>query len=113
MVFTTHVFLFYFLPLVLAAYYLLPFRARTALIAVSSYVFYGWANPVWALIMVFGCSVDHVCGPALVKIAGGPDGAGGVRAVLGPQVPRTRAMRVVLTVSIVTNLGLLAAFKYT
>jgi alginate O-acetyltransferase complex protein AlgI len=113
MVFTTHVFLFYFLPLVLLAYYLAPFRARTALIAVSSYVFYGWANPVWALIMFFGCSVDYLCGLALVRMAGLPNDAQGLPPVLGPQVPRTRAMRVVLTVSIVTNLGLLAAFKYT
>src|SRR5947207_10168586 len=113
MVFTTHVFLFYFLPLVLAAYYVLPFRARTALIAVSSYVFYGWANPIWAVIMFFGCSVDYLCGLALVRMARVPDGPDGLPPVLGPQVPRTRAMRVVLTVSIVTNLGLLAVFKYT
>src|SRR3954447_25276021 len=113
MVFTTHVFLFYFLPLVLLAYYVLPFRARTALIAVSSYVFYGWANPIWAVIMFFGCSVDYLCGLALVRMARIPDGPDGLPPILGPQVPRTRAMRVVLTVSIVTNLGLLAAFKYT
>ena len=113
MVFTTHVFLFYFLPLVLLAYYALPFRARTALIAVSSYVFYGWANPIWAVIMFFGCSVDYLCGLALVRMARVPDGPDGLPPVLGPQVPRTRGMRAVLTVSIVTNLGLLAAFKYT
>jgi hypothetical protein len=41
MVFSSHIFLFHFLPLVLALYYVLPFRARTALIAISSYVFYG------------------------------------------------------------------------
>ena len=54
MVFSSQIFLFYFLPLVLALYYVLPFRARTALIAISSYVFYGWANPIWAVIMFFG-----------------------------------------------------------
>ena len=113
MVFTTHVFLFYFLPLVLLAYYAVPFRARTALIAVSSYVFYGWANPIWAVIMFFGCSVDYLCGLALLRLSGLPTGADGLPPVLGPAVRRTRAMRVALTVSIVTNLGLLAAFKYT
>ena len=54
-------------------YYLLPFRARTALIAVSSYVFYGWANPIWAVIMFFGSSVDYVCGIALLKLSRLPD----------------------------------------
>jgi alginate O-acetyltransferase complex protein AlgI len=117
MIFSTHLFLFYFLPLVLGLYYLAPFRARTALIAVASYVFYGWANPIWAVIMFFGCSVDYVCGLMLVRLARKeralPDDPGGLPPVLGPDVPRTRAMRVVLAASIVTNLGLLAAFKYT
>src|SRR3954463_16163055 len=112
MVFSTHVFLFYFLPLVLLLYYAAPFRARTLLLAVSSYVFYGWANPIWAVIMFFGCSVDYLCGLALVRLAGVPDDPGGLPPVLGPTVPRTRAMRVVLAASIGTNLGLLAAFKY-
>ena len=58
MVFTSHVFLFYFLPLVLGLYYVTPFRFRTTLIALASYVFYGWANPLWAVIMFFGSSVD-------------------------------------------------------
>src|SRR4051794_9196819 len=113
MVFTSHVFLFSFLPLVLLLYYAAPFRARTLLLAVSSYVFYGWANPIWAVIMFFGCSVDYLCGLALVRLARVPDEPGGLPPVLGPEVPRTRAMRLVLAASIVTNLGLLAAFKYT
>src|SRR3954462_12889521 len=113
MVFTSHVFLFYFLPLVLGVYYLLPFRARTALIAVSSYVFYGWANPVWAAIMFFGSSVDYICGIGLLKLSGLPDEPGGLPPVIGREVPRTRAMKIVLAVSIITNMGLLAAFKYT
>ena len=54
MVFSSHVFLFYFLPLVLALYYALPYRCRTAFLAVMSYVFYAWANPLWAVIMFFG-----------------------------------------------------------
>ncbi len=113
MVFTTHLFLFYFLPLVLALYYALPFRWRTAFLAISSYVFYGWANPIWAVIMFFGCSVDYVCGLVLLKLSGLPREPGGLPPVIGPQVPRTRGMRVALAASIVTNLGLLAAFKYT
>src|SRR3954466_5377335 len=111
--FTSPVFFFYFLPLVLGVYYLLPFRARTALIAVSSYVFYGWANPVWAAIMFFGSSVDYVCGIGLLKLSGLPDEPGGLPPVIGREVPRTRAMKALLVISIVTNLGLLAVFKYT
>jgi alginate O-acetyltransferase complex protein AlgI len=112
MVFSSQIFLFYFLPLVLAVYYALPFRARTAWIAVSSYVFYGWANPIWAVIMFFGSSVDYVCGLLLLRLSRLPD-EGGLPPVIGPEVPRTRQMKLVLATSIVTNLGLLAVFKYT
>src|SRR5205809_3716735 len=112
MVFSSQIFLFYFLPAVLLLYYATPFRARTALIALASYVFYGWANPIWAVIMFFGSSVDYVCGLLLLRLSGLPDD-GALPPLIGTQVPRTRAMRVVLAVSIVTNLGLLAALKYT
>jgi alginate O-acetyltransferase complex protein AlgI len=112
MVFSSQIFLFYFLPAVLLLYYAAPFRARTALIAIASYVFYGWANPIWAVIMFFGSGVDYLCGLALVRLSGLPD-RDGLPPVIGPEVPRTRAMKVVLAVSIVTNLGLLAVFKYT
>src|SRR5262245_38980872 len=112
MVFSSHIFVFYFLPLVLCVYYLLPYRARTALIALASYVFYGWANPKWAVIMFFGSSVDYLCGLWLLKLSRLPDEAG-LPALIHKGLPRTRAMKLVLTLSIVTNLGLLAAFKYT
>jgi hypothetical protein len=36
MVFTTHLFIFYYLSLFLFLYYTLPFRARTGLIALCS-----------------------------------------------------------------------------
>jgi alginate O-acetyltransferase complex protein AlgI len=113
MVFSTHLFLFYFLPLVLLVYYVLPFRLRTAFIAISSYLFYGWANPIWAVIMFFGCSVDYVCGLVLLRLSRLPNDPDGLPPVLGPEVKRTRAMKVALGASIATNLGMLALFKYT
>ena len=68
MVFTTHLFLFYYLSFFLITYYLLPFRSRTALIALASYLFYGWANPLWAVLMFFSSGVDYVCGLALLRL---------------------------------------------
>src|SRR5258706_6510881 len=112
MIFSSHIFLFYFLPIVLCLYYILPFKARTALIAISSYVFYGWANPIWAVIMFFGSSVDYVCGLMLLRLSGLPD-QDGLPPVISRELPRTRKMKAVLAVSIVTNLGLLSVFKYT
>ena len=74
-------------------------------------MFYGWANPIWAVIMFFGCSVDYVCGLVLLKLSRLPNDARRAAAGAGPEVQRTRAMRVALAISIVTNLGLLAAVQ--
>ena len=51
MVFSSHVFIFYFLPLALGVYYLLPHRGRNLSLTLLSYVFYGWANPLFVVLM--------------------------------------------------------------
>src|SRR5256885_17241662 len=112
MFFPSHIFLFYFLPLVLGLYYLVPFRARTALIAVSSYVFYGWANPLWAVLMFAGSNIDYLCGIGLLKLSGLRD-QDGLPPVIGPDVPRTRPMKALLAVSIITHPGLVAVLTFT
>ena len=53
MVFTTHIFVFYFLPLFLLIYYKLPNQRRNLWITLASYVFYGWWEPWFVLLMLF------------------------------------------------------------
>ena len=111
MVFSSHLFLFYFLPLMLLLYYLLPFRARTALIAAGSYLFYGWANPPWARADVsqFG-GVDYVCG--LVCALANLPLDGELPPIIPKEIPRTKGQKAALIISITSNMGLLAFFKY-
>ncbi len=45
MVFSSNIFLFAFLPLFLACYYLTPWRAKSALILSFSWAFYAWWRP--------------------------------------------------------------------
>ncbi|MEM7352883.1 MAG: MBOAT family protein [Acidobacteriota bacterium] len=108
MVFSSHLFCFYFLPLALGVYYALPRRLRHLGLVVLSYLFYGWANPVFVVLMLFSTTVDYFCGLA---IAG--QGVFNRRPipVLEPG-ERSRAQRRALTVSIVSNLSLLGFFKY-
>ena len=95
MVFTSHLFVFYFLPAVLAAYFLLPQRRRNAFLTLASYVFYGWWDPWFVLLMLASTLVDYRCG----------------RAVAAPGAsPSYR--RLALLTSVVVNLGLLGFFKY-
>ena len=98
MVFSSHIFLFYFLPLVLLVNYTLPFRFLSPALMLLSYAFYGWANPVWVLLMLFSSYVDYFCGLALVKYSGlewhGPD-----LPWLPKGQPRNRAQKLALAVS--------------
>ncbi len=111
MVFSSHLFLFYFLPVVLLLNYALPFRWLSFMLVASNLVFYGWASPVWVGLLLFSASVDYVCGRLLVRLSGLPD-VDGEPPLLPPGTPRTPGQKAVLAVSMVSNLGLLAFFKY-
>lgn len=107
MVFSSHIFLFYFLPLVLALYYVVPARGRNVLLTGLSYLFYGWSNPLFVFLMFGSTVVDYVCG---LVIAGQPRGR--PIEALARSHPRTRRQRAAVTISIVSNLSLLGFFKY-
>ena len=110
MVFSSHVFLYYFLPLALLAYYASPLRWRQMVIALLSYVFYGWANPWFIFLMLFSTTVDYVCGLLIsgqrtLRMFAGDEPA-------GPGMAPARQRKFALVTSIAVNLSLLGFFKY-
>lgn len=86
---------FLFLPAVLLLYHLLGRRSHkyTVLLA-ASWLFYAWAAPGYLTVLLALTVIDYSAG---LKIEATPDGP---------------ARRRWLTLSVVSNLGLLAAFKY-
>ena len=115
MVFSSQLFLFYFLPIVLGLYYAARLGPRWlshgTLIALS-YLFYGWANPLFMLLMLASTSIDFACGLVIARAAarGRPPSAEPPLAPVGG--PRSRAQKVAVVVSISSNLLLLGFFKY-
>ena len=95
MVFTSHIFIFYYLPLCLLIYYALPSRWRNLFITVASYVFYGWWKPWFVLLMMASTVIDYSAG-RVMSVAG----------VSG------RRRKLALLTSMASNLSLLAVFKY-
>jgi len=59
-VFSSYLFLFYFLPAFLLAYYAAPRRAKHLVLTLASYLFYGWANPLFVLILLASTVVDYI-----------------------------------------------------
>ena len=104
MVFSSHLFLFYFLPLALGLSLLAPRRVWLGVLAVFSYAFYGWANPAFMLLMMFSTVVDYLCGLWLAREAD--------RRRLHHITHRTVQEKAAVWVSVATNLSLLGFFKY-
>lgn len=106
MVFSSHIFLFYFLPIALAAYFISGQKWRNAILTLTSYIFYGWGEPSFVLLLLLSTCIDWGCGLVLMnypQVSGEPLQRGGFR---------TRRQKIALCTSITSNLGLLGFFKY-
>ncbi|MCC7169086.1 MAG: MBOAT family protein [Planctomycetes bacterium] len=109
MIFASQIFLFWFLPLVLLAYYIVPVRARSLLLTIASFVFYGWWRIDFTVLMLFSTVLDFFIGGSIGRAGQRlatvpPDSAEAARLI--------RKRKLVLTLSICANLGLLGYFKY-
>ncbi|MFN7971492.1 MAG: MBOAT family protein [Acidobacteriota bacterium] len=95
MVFSSHLFVFYYLPLVLGTYYLTPGRLKNRHLTLASYVFYGWWNPWFVSLMLLSTVINYWGGLWIVRSA-----------------RRPRARRLGLALSVASNLSLLGFFRY-
>jgi len=95
MLFSSIPFLFYFLPCVLALYFIVPARWRNAVLLLASLFFYAWGEPRFIVFMLVSIVQGYVFGRLVEKY----------------QSDRSRA-RLCLTLSVVLSLGLLGYCKY-
>ncbi|RZK86595.1 MAG: MBOAT family protein, partial [Hymenobacter sp.] len=94
--FNSYVFLFVFLPILLLDYYgvLRTIKARNAWLTLMSYIFYGWWNPVFCLLMIASTASDYLIGKHLYRA-------------------QTEGRRkLLITLTIIVNLSVLGFFKY-
>lgn len=96
MIFASLLFLFIFLPLNLILYFLLPQnKAKNAVLIIFSLVFYAWGEPVWVLLLVLTAFLDYR------------------HALVIEKYRSTARAKLALILSIVTDVGIFAVFKYT
>ena len=93
MIFSSVIFLFYFLPIVLAAYFLLGKRCRNAVLLIASIIFYAWGEPKLVLILGLSVVVNYLFGMALLSEA-------------------TAVRKAVVTGAVIFNIGILFLYKY-
>lgn len=106
MVFSSTIFLFLFLPIVLLLY-ILAVRCRVSwlpnlVLLAASLLFYAWGEPVYIGIMIFSTVFDYINGRLI-----------GWFREKGDSIRNDRRCKWVLLLSVCGNLGILFFFKYT
>ncbi len=95
MVFSSIPFIFFFFPIFLIIYYIVPFKLKNIILLIFSLIFYAWGEPVYILLMIFSSLLDYTCGILLGKYK------------------KKKIRNLILIESIVINLLLLSFFKYS
>ncbi len=95
MVFSSLLFLFIYLPVVLAIYYIVPRRWRNLWLFIANLVFYGWGEPVYILLMLFSICINYFSG-----------------ILIDRHRENRRVAKRILAADIVLNLAMLCFFKY-
>ena len=95
MLFSGIPFLYYFLPLVLAVYFLVPRGAKNAVLFASSLLFYAWGEPRFCVFMLLSIAQGYVFGRLIER-----------------NRKHTRRSKLFFTASVCLSLGLLGYCKY-
>ncbi len=95
MVFSSLIFMFVYLPIVLLIYYILPKKFRNFFLLIADLFFYGWGEPVLVLLMIFSIVVNWIAG------------------ILIDKTDSKKKKNLILILSVIIDLGMLGFFKYT
>lgn len=98
MVFSSLLFLFRFLPIILVIYFIVPHKLRNAVLFFASLIFYAWGEPVYVVLMLFSTVVDFTHGMLVEKFKN------------KGQIKKAKAA---VASSMCINLLLLGFFKYS
>jgi alginate O-acetyltransferase complex protein AlgI len=95
LVFSNLVFLFAFLPIVLFFYYIIKPELKNIFLLLASLIFYAWGEPQYVFLMLFSILINYLFGFGIDKFKS------------------TLQKNIVLSISIIINIGILGYFKYS
>ncbi len=98
MVFSSLLFLFRFLPVVLIGYFILPRKYRNLFLLLFSLFFYAWGEPTYVALMLFSIFVNYL---------------GGIFVDKSLKKENKKSAKIFLIISMIIDIGLLGVFKYT
>lgn len=97
MVFSSLIFLFRFLPIVLFLYFITPSNFKNLVLFAISLIFYAWGEPIYIYLMIFSTLVDYINGRLVYYYK---------------EQQNFNLAKFFVVLSIIINLCVLAFFKY-
>ena len=102
MVFSSYLFIFYFLPTVLVASFLSPKTFKNFILALFSLTFYSWGEPKFALIFLSFCIFNYLIGRAVSSLQ-----------VHSPQTHHSQSAKILTAIGVFINVTALVYYKYS
>ena len=99
MVFSSLLFLFWFIPIFFAGYYMCPAKWRNAVLFAGSIIFYAWGEPAYLILIFISIAVNYLAGIGLSKRS--------------PEQEHTPSEKIMFIACMVFDFGMLFVFKYT
>lgn len=94
MVFSSVIFLFYFLPVTLGIYFIVKKEFRNMVLLLASLFFYAWGEPKFAAVLVFSIFINYLVGIGIHVFRG------------------SRKARWIMIIGVLANLSILFFYKY-
>jgi len=92
MIFSSILFIYYFLPLLLIVYFAVPSKCKNLVLLIFSLLFYFLGEPKYIIILLLSCIINYI---------------------LSKQIEKSKRPKVYLIISLIYNIGQLLVFKYT
>ena len=92
MIFSSILFIYYFLPLLLIIYFIIPSKYKNLVLLIFSLLFYFLGEPKYIIILIISCIVNYI---------------------LSKQIEKNKHAKLYLIISLLINIGALFLFKYT
>ena len=98
MLFSSITFLYYFLPITLLAYFVVPKKWKNAILFLASFLFYFWGEPKYSILMAVTITIGYFGAYLIAKAREWADG---------------KWAKIVTWLVVVLPLAFLGIFKYT
>ena len=103
-----------FLPITIILYYVMPKALKNYFLLAASLFFYAWGEPKYLLVMLFSIFCNYLFGIWLFRLGSRhmPPGMDAGMAENAGTDRRRKKARLVVTLAVIVNIGILFVFKY-